>query len=137
MSTITNSTSQSATIVWDQEQVKSVIKESADAFIDAVQPQVATLLKSSSVALVPTMATAGGAAMKAGVASTCPIVSPSADLVIDTSSEPLVASIIESASPLVDSCVAKTGNMVKQVVPNLVDSGVDLSSRSFSIFNSN
>ncbi len=132
MSLTTQSTTQTTILPWDT--LKSTAKDSVDQFIDAAQPHVATLVKTTAVAAVSAAATAGGSVLKAGVATNCPAAAPLANVAIDTTTGPVVAFATQSASPLIDSSVQKTGEVAKVAAHQSVDIGVDLTSRSFSMF---
>jgi len=134
MATVAGSTSQPATVTWDTEPLKRSIKASTDAFVDAAQPHLGTLVKQVTVVASTSVATQGGVASKASVASQCPAILPLANIAIDSLTAPVVAFSTDSVSPLIDTGVQKIGEVAKDASHKSVDIGVDLSARSISFF---
>lgn len=132
MSTAASTTGQITTMPWDT--LKITMKDSADQFVDAAQPHVATLLKTTGAAVLAAGANAGSPTLKALVAANCPASSPVANVVIDTTTAPVVALLAERSSPAIDTSAQKVGEVAKDASHKAIDCGVDLSARSVSFF---
>ncbi len=133
MSLVTGSSTQ-CEIEWNVEDLKQELKNSADAFVKAVQPHAANLGKAIAGGSIVSLVNTGGAAIKANLAGSVPLAAPVAAAAIDTCTVPVTAFISQRSSEIIDSSMPKAASVAKESMHKSIDSGVDLTSRSFSFF---
>lgn len=142
MSVITNATNQSAAIISDAPQktrsineiFKTDIREKTNAFVDAIEPHVATTLKAISTFAVGEGVNAIGEASKTSIGASYPILSPCVNIAVDTSTDLVVECIDPIVSPIVDYSVEKSSGVAKEAIGKSIDTTVDTSAYSFSLF---
>lgn len=131
-------TNQTTTVVfWDKELLKNSLKQESDNLIDNMQPHVVNTLKATTGVVFTTSVTSGGNMLKAATLTNSPGISPCVNVAIDSGTVPLVDWSTRTVSPMIDSTVPRTVEIVKQGMHNTIDNSVDFSSRSVSFFSNN
>jgi len=130
MTTATGAATQTTLSPW--EVAGNNARQTADTFIDDVQPHVVTMAKATAAFTVTTLVTAGGEALKAGTTAYFPVIAPAAHLAIDSATAPTIAFSVQTIEPGIEPCVEKSCGVAKESVHASIDKGIDLSSRHFS-----